>query len=111
MRQAKQYEVYLHIHDGTVFYVGKGLRGRAFSQHGRNKSWWEVVALYPDYTVAIVLTTPWDGTACALELELIMALEPSCNLVINPRYSPVYRRIKAKWARIPHHDQGPTHAT
>lgn len=41
------YYVYAHTKpDETVFYVGKGTRGRAWSMHGRNTHWKRTVAKY-----------------------------------------------------------------
>jgi len=41
------YYVYAHTKpDQTVFYVGKGTRGRAWSTHGRNTHWQRTVAKY-----------------------------------------------------------------
>lgn len=63
--------VYLHQKlDGTVFYVGVGVKGRAWSTHNRNPYWHRTVKKY-GYEVVLALTgLEWDD-AREKEIELI----------------------------------------
>ena len=49
------YYVYLHKKpNGEVFYVGKGTKLRAWSKHGRNEHWNNIVKKYGEFAVEIV---------------------------------------------------------
>jgi len=42
-KHERRFYVYVHSIRGTVFYVGKGSKDRAWSISNRNKLWWYVV--------------------------------------------------------------------
>lgn len=71
MSQEKQFYVYMHRYasgpkQGEVFYVGKGMGGRAVWKYDRNTYWKRVSAKY-GYTVHIL--TRFHNEECAFSLE------------------------------------------
>ena len=66
------YYVYLHkrAHDGVVFYVGKGTKGRSKSKHGRSKHWHNTVNKY-GYIIEFVCVGIQEWYASELEVEQI----------------------------------------
>lgn len=74
------YYVYLHkrAHDGVVFYVGKGNKGRAYSAHNRSKHWHNTVNKY-GYIIDFVCVGIQEWYANELEIEQI-ALYGRCDL-------------------------------
>jgi hypothetical protein len=75
------YYVYAHTKpDETVFYVGKGTRGRAWSTHGRNTRWQRTVAKY-GYRVVLLADGLTHEQAIEEEAEIIAHFKPFGSLV------------------------------
>lgn len=75
------YYVYAHVKpDQTVFYVGKGTRGRAWSTHGRNPWWKHTVAKY-GYEVLLLADGLTQEQAVEEEAAIISHFKPFGNLV------------------------------
>ncbi|CAB4155853.1 hypothetical protein UFOVP1417_64 [uncultured Caudovirales phage] len=67
-----RYYVYTHaIPNGSVFYVGKGQRGRAFSNYKRSPAWRGIVDQYAGLTIHIVSYYETEKEAYAAEKMLI----------------------------------------
>lgn len=64
--------VYIHRrnHDGTAFYVGKGLKYRPYQKSGRS-SWWHRIVNKYGYTVEIVIENLQEWAAFEIEKDLI----------------------------------------
>jgi hypothetical protein len=64
--------VYMHIKEESdeIFYVGKGRKNRAFSKHGRNKHWNNIVQKY-NYKVDILYEGLTNDEACIIEKDFI----------------------------------------
>lgn len=63
--------VYAHTKpDGTIFYIGKGLKRRAKEKRGRNKYWQNVVNKY-GYNIVILADNLSNEQALAEEILLI----------------------------------------
>ena len=75
------YYVYAHIKpDNTVFYVGKGTRGRAWSTHGRSTRWERTVAKY-GYSVLLLIDGLTQEQAIDEEARVIAHFKPFGTLV------------------------------
>ena len=75
------YYVYAHTKpDQTVFYVGKGTRGRAWSTHGRNTYWQRTVAKY-GHSVVLLAEGLTQEQAIEEEAALIAYFKPFGTLV------------------------------
>ena len=75
------YYVYAHVKpDQTVFYVGKGTRGRAWSTHGRNERWKRTVAKY-GYSVTLLADKLTQEQAVEEEAAIIAHFKPFDTLV------------------------------
>jgi hypothetical protein len=72
MACSMKYYTYIHydLH-GTPFYVGKGVKDRAFSNKDRGCQWWEHVRKCEGYTIKIVNRFDTEEEAFANEIELI----------------------------------------
>ena len=89
------YYVYAHTKpDNTVFYIGKGTRGRAWSTHGRNNWWQRTVAKY-GYSVMLLADGLTQEQAIEEEAQIIAHFKPFGTLVnildrgdINPACNP-----------------------
>lgn len=94
------YYVYAHTKpDQTVFYVGKGTRGRAWSTHGRNTHWQRTVAKY-GHKVILLADGLTQEQAIEEEAAIIAYFKPFGTLVnildrgdISPTCNP---KIAAK---------------
>ena len=76
------YYVYVHKKpNGEIFYVGKGTKNRAWSKHGRNKHWCNVVNKYGKFTVEIVLDNLQEWYAFELEKDLTLQYREQYHLV------------------------------
>ena len=65
--------VYFHKRpDGSVFYIGKGSKKRAWQKKDRNKHWRNVVDKHGGFDVDIVKTELTEQEAFNLEVELIL---------------------------------------
>ena len=69
---SKSYYVYIHRRatNGKVFYVGKGCDNRAYTKHGRNRRWNNIVNKH-GFTVEIVQDGMQSWWALEMEMELI----------------------------------------
>lgn len=75
------YYVYAHTKpDQTVFYVGKGTRGRAWSTHGRNTHWQRTVAKY-GHNVMLLAEDLTQEQAVEEEAAIIAYFKPFGSLV------------------------------
>lgn len=75
------YYVYAHTKpDSTVFYIGKGTRGRAWSTHGRNTRWQRTVAKY-GYKVILLVDNLSQEQAIEEEAAIIAHFKPFGSLV------------------------------
>lgn len=75
------YYVYAHTKpDQTVFYVGKGTRGRAWSAHGRNTHWQRTVAKY-GHNVLLLAEGLTQEQAVEEEAAIIAYFKPFGSLV------------------------------
>lgn len=75
------YYVYAHTKpDETVFYVGKGTRGRAWSTHNRNKHWQHTVAKY-GHKVVLLADGLTQEQAIEEEAAIIAHFKPFGSLV------------------------------
>lgn len=75
------YYVYAHTKpDETVFYVGKGTRGRAWSTHNRNKHWQHTVAKY-GHKVVLLADGLTQEQAVEEEAAIIAHFKPFGRLV------------------------------
>lgn len=75
------YYVYAHTKpDQTVFYVGKGTRGRAWSTHGRNTHWQRTAAKY-GHTVLLLAEGLTQEQAIEEEAAVIAYFKPFGSLV------------------------------
>lgn len=75
------YYVYAHTKpDETVFYVGKGTRGRAWSTHGRNTRWQRTVAKY-GHKVVLLADGLTQEQAVEEEAAIIAYFKPFGSLV------------------------------
>ena len=101
------YYVYAHVKpDQTVFYVGKGTRQRAWSQHGRNERWKRTVAKY-GYSVMLLADQLTQEQAVEEEAAVIAYFKPFGSLVnildrgdISPTSNPeVAAKVSAAASR------------
>lgn len=75
------YYVYAHTKpDQTVFYVGKGTRGRAWSTHGRNVRWQRTVAKH-GHSVVLLADGLTQQQAVDEEAAIIAYFKPFGSLV------------------------------
>jgi len=75
------YYVYAHTKpDQTVFYVGKGTRGRAWATHGRNTHWQRTVAKY-GHNVILLADNLTQEQAIEEEAAIIAYFKPFGSLV------------------------------
>lgn len=75
------YYVYAHTKpDETVFYVGKGTRGRAWATHGRNTHWHRTVAKY-GHKVVLLADGLTQKQAVEEEAAIIAFFKPFGRLV------------------------------
>jgi hypothetical protein len=75
------YYVYAHTKpDSTVFYIGKGTRGRAWSTHGRNTRWQRTVAKH-GHKVLLLAEGLTQEQAVDEEAQIIAHFKPFGNLV------------------------------
>lgn len=83
MPEEKPFYVYVHRRatDGRVFYVGKGVKDRAWVKKGRNKHWQNIVKKH-GFTYHIVMRFSVDACARSFERSLIKwyGFENLCNL-------------------------------
>lgn len=78
---ASSYYVYAHTKpDQTVFYIGKGTKGRAWSTHGRNTHWQRTVAKY-GHSVVLLTDGLTQGQAVEEEAAIIAHFKPFGALV------------------------------
>jgi len=64
---------------GELFYIGKGTSKRAWSKHGRNSYWHNIVKKH-DYFVEILHDDLSEEKAFSKEKELIKSLSPCANI-------------------------------
>lgn len=75
------YYVYAHVKpDNTVFYIGKGTRGRAWSTHGRNIRWQRTVAKH-GHKVLLLVDGLTQEQAVEEEATIIAHFKPFGTLV------------------------------
>ncbi len=75
------YYVYAHTKpDSTVFYIGKGTRGRAWSTHGRNTRWQRTVAKH-GYAVELLADGLTQEQAVEEEAQVIAYFKQFGQLV------------------------------
>lgn len=99
------YYVYAHTKpDQTVFYVGKGMRGRAWSKHNRNLHWQNTVAKY-GHSVVLLADGLTQEQAIEEEAAAIAHFKPFGKLVnildrgdISPCSNP---EVAAKLRGVP----------
>lgn len=74
--KADRYYVYLHrkLTDNSIFYVGKGNRGRAWYHHNRSDYWQRVKNKY-GFTVHILFDNLLESEALCIERDMIQGLE------------------------------------
>jgi len=73
MIKQKQIKYYTYIHkrlDGSIFYVGKGCRNRAYTRYYRNSNWH--IEANKGYEIEIVNDNLLEKDAYALEKKLIL---------------------------------------
>lgn len=88
--------VYVHIKgsDGTVFYVGKGTKRRAWDRRKRNP-WWRSIVAKHGLEVAIVKDGMSESCAFSLERALIRAYAGTlCNLTDGGEGASGYRHTE-----------------
>lgn len=88
--------VYVHIRasDGTVFYVGKGTKRRAWNRRNRNP-WWRSTVAKHGLEVAIVKDGMSESCAFSLERALIRAYSGTlCNLTDGGEGASGYRHTE-----------------
>lgn len=92
-----RYYVYLHkLNDGTVFYVGKGNRERAYSKLGRNKKWLEITK-NQDFIVDIIKSDLTQEEAISLESTYIKQYQKTLvNKLNNAKVLEISENIKDK---------------
>lgn len=79
-----RYYVYTHaIPNGPVFYIGKGRRGRAFSDSKRSPAWKEVFNKYAGITIHIVSYYETEHEAYAAEKMLIKKYRDMGAVLVN----------------------------
>jgi hypothetical protein len=75
------YYVYAHTKpDNTVFYIGKGTRGRAWSTHGRN-TWWQRTVNKYGHKVVLLADGLTQEQAVEEEAAIIAYFKPFGSLV------------------------------
>jgi hypothetical protein len=75
------YYVYAHTKpDNTVFYIGKGTRGRAWSTHGRN-TWWQHTVKKHGHKVVLLADGLTQEQAVEEEAAIIAYFKPFGSLV------------------------------
>lgn len=89
-----KFYVYHHIHEGEVFYVGKGKNGRILTFENRNADWRDFVDLIPQWEAKIVAWFESEKSAYEFEKEEIARLEPKFNL--STRRVPVISQFCTK---------------
>lgn len=104
------YYVYAHVKpDQTVFYVGKGTRARAWSQHGRNERWKRTVAKH-GYSVTLLVDQLTQEQAVEEEAAIIAYFKPFGSLVnilergdvsptSNPEIAAKVSAAASRWQR------------
>ncbi len=68
--------------NGDLFYIGKGIVNRAWSKHGRNSYWHNIVRKH-DYLVEILHDSLFEKDAFNKEKELIKSLSPCANIALG----------------------------
>lgn len=76
----RKYYVYSHSFDGVVFYIGKGIGGRAWDTGDRNAQWHKLVESLTSYEIEIVSWHDTSKEALAAERTEILVRRPSANL-------------------------------
>ena len=56
--------------DGTIFYIGKGSKRRAWKTHNRNKHWKSIVEKHNGFNVEILAN--WDTEQEAFDHEVLL---------------------------------------
>ena len=83
MEQRSDFYVYAHTRatDGSIFYIGKGVKRRAWEKSVRNKYWRNIVAKH-EYKITILLNNLTEEEAFILEKQLIATLgrDSLCNM-------------------------------
>jgi hypothetical protein len=81
--ESTRFYVYVHLKpDGTVFYVGKGCKRRAWSHHLRNKHWKSIVAKH-GLKVTIVRNNLTEKQAFDLEKRFINYFKTQFDTLCN----------------------------
>lgn len=70
--------VYAHYADGECFYIGIGLKDRAYTKRGRNE-YWEARAA-AGYEVVILADGLNRREALRIEAEMIERYSPACSM-------------------------------
>jgi hypothetical protein len=98
----KPHYVYIHRRktDGTVFYVGKGVNRRAWSNSGRNIHWKRIVAKH-GYEIQILMSDLSEVCAFSMEAALIKFYGRCnlCNLTDGGDIGPVGLKHSPEFSR------------
>ena len=78
---SNSYYVYTHSYRGKVFYVGSGVRGRAFTLRARGLKWMNYVKTIPNFKVHILAEFNTREEALVYERKQIKKLKPFTNTV------------------------------
>ena len=77
----KPHYVYAHVHETDIFYIGKGVKVRAFVTVGRSLKWNRYVnKINKDYEVIIFKRFATNDQALKYESKMIDKYNPSCNI-------------------------------
>lgn len=92
--------VYLHLRldDGSVFYVGKGQRNRAWSEKSRN-GWWRNVAEKHGYSVWVLEYFETDREALERESGLIAEYRKAGMSLVNLTTGGEYFKLSEESCR------------
>lgn len=95
----KQYYIYVHRdNDGNTFYIGKGIRSRAFDQD-RSQKWYEKAN--GGYWVEIIADNLDEQTALLVEMCIIKAINPGLTnskevkeVIVQDRYFKDVKQLR-----------------
>jgi len=69
--------------DGTIFYIGKGVKRRAWKTHNRNSHWKSIVKKYETFNVEILANWKTEEEAFSHEMLLIDCFKDLGHLLAN----------------------------
>lgn len=101
-RNDDMFYVYAHIRpdNGSIFYIGKGRKSRAWKVHGRNRHWSSVVAKH-GFEVKIIDSGLSEREAFDLEIKKIseIGIENLCNYSLGGEGSSGYKLTEQQKAK------------